>query len=174
MVFQGAFACTTDGTAHIKPHSPTNTHDRVSRRSSHRVRQSSIQPPQGDAQSQFLRALPLWLERAVFIHDHEITADGLQLEDQLKESIRLSRVWPPPSSGGREPIGKRHRAGTKLARDARSRADVFAPKSVTDNPVIWPHLQIERLLTGQILCVRHERERVDLGGSNCGFNRRMT
>src|SRR5262245_5882450 len=48
------------------------------------------------------------------------------------------------------------------------------PGSVTDDPIIRPHLQSERLLAGQILCVRHERERVDWGGSNCVFNRRVS
>jgi hypothetical protein len=49
---------------------------------------------------------------------------------------------------------------------------VFAPTSVTYDPIIRPHLQSERLLTRQILCVHHELERVDLGRYNCGFNPR--
>src|SRR6516162_10045345 len=74
----------------------------------------------------------------------------------------------PPIVRGPEP--KCHPARTSLAREA---CGLARPRSVTGNPVIRPHLQNERFLTGQVLCVRLERERVDLR-FNCGFNRRMT
>ena len=59
-----------------------------------------------------------------------------------------------------------------LAKLQRGPADVLAPRSVTDNPVIWPHLQIELLLTRQILCAHHHTEWVDLD-FNRGRSRRI-
>src|SRR5438309_1079039 len=69
--------------------------------------------------------------------------------------IRPSRVWPrsrPAAIANVIEQALSWRAACKLSR--------LAPSSIMERPIIWPHLQIERLLSRQILCVRHERQRV--------------
>ena len=55
--------------------------------------------PQGDIAPPSARC-PDIVERAVFIHNHEITADGLQLGDELRATHKIDGLNAPRFGNG--------------------------------------------------------------------------